>query len=74
MSVHLSGLRKEHLPKYQRLRVDGDKFQKDWAISELVVKIMRMKHWEDIEGLLNRWAGRFARKNFPVLIRVLYFC
>ncbi|XP_017243113.1 pentatricopeptide repeat-containing protein At2g41720 isoform X2 [Daucus carota subsp. sativus] len=69
VSVHLSGLRKEHLPKYQRLRVDGDKFQKDWAISELVVKIMRMKHWEDIEGLLNRWAGRFARKNFPVLIR-----
>ncbi|KAK2975136.1 hypothetical protein RJ640_010816, partial [Escallonia rubra] len=69
VSVHLSGLRKEDLTKRFRLRVEGDRFQKDWAVSEVAQKISRLNHWEDIDGLLNRWAGRFARKNFPVLIR-----
>lgn len=71
VSVHLSGLRKDDLSKRYRLRVEGDRFQKDWAISEVVQKISKLNHWEDIEGVLNRWVGRFARKNFPVLIRVI---
>ncbi|KAM7505449.1 hypothetical protein LguiB_004353 [Lonicera macranthoides] len=69
VSIHLSGLRKDDLPKRYRLRIEGDRFQKDWAISDVVQKILKLKHWEDIDGVLNRWAGRFARKNFPVLIR-----
>lgn len=70
VSIHLSGLRKDDLPKRYRLRIEGDRFQKDWAISDVVQQILKLKHWEDIDGVLNRWAGRFARKNFPLLIRV----
>ncbi|KAI3471607.1 hypothetical protein Pfo_028257 [Paulownia fortunei] len=59
------------LPKRHRLRVEGDRFQKDWTVSEVVERIIKLNHWEDVEGVLNSWAGRFARKNFPVLIREL---
>ncbi|GER25863.1 pentatricopeptide repeat-containing family protein [Striga asiatica] len=69
LSTKISGIRKSDLPKRQRLRVDGDRFQKDWSISEVVDRITELDHWEDVDGVLNRWAGRFARKNFPVLIR-----
>ncbi|KAF7147532.1 hypothetical protein RHSIM_Rhsim03G0026900 [Rhododendron simsii] len=69
VSVQLSGIRKADLPQHKRVRVAGDRFQKDWSISEVVQRVLGTKHWEDIEGLLNRWVGRFARKNFPVLIR-----
>lgn len=30
---------------------------------------MKLNHGEDVDGVLNRWAGRFARKNFPVLVK-----
>lgn len=70
VSVQISGLRKSDLPKRHRMRVETYRFQKDWSISEVVEKIMGFNRFEDIEGVLNRWAGRFARKNFPVLIRV----
>ena len=70
VSVQVSGLRASDLPKRHRLRVATDRFQKDWSISEVVEKIMALDRFEDIEGVLNRWAGRFARKNFQVLIRV----
>ncbi|GFY96208.1 tetratricopeptide repeat (TPR)-like superfamily protein [Actinidia rufa] len=69
VSVHLSGLRKEDVPRRYRLRVEGDRFQKDWTISEVVRRVSELDRWEDIDGLLNRWVGRFARKNFPVLIK-----
>lgn len=69
-STSISGVRKSDLPKRHRLRVEGDRFQKDWSVSEVVEKIVELNHWEDIESVLNRWAGRFARKNFPVLIKV----
>lgn len=69
VSVQLSGLRKDDIPKRYRLRVEGDRFQKDWAISEVVEKILKLNHWDNIESVLNCWVGRFARKNFPVLIR-----
>lgn len=70
VATQVSGLGRDDLPKRFRLRVDGDRFQRDWKISEVVDQILKLKHWEDVEGVLNRWAGRFARKNFPVLIRV----
>lgn len=69
--TRIPGLRKLDLPKRQRLRVDGDRFQKDWTLSEVVERITKLKHWEDVEGVLNQWAGRFARKNFPVLMKVI---
>lgn len=70
VSVHVSGVRKSDLPKRYQLRVQGDRFQKDWPISELVSKILKLNQREDIDGLLNRWTGRFSRKNYPILIRV----
>ncbi|KAF5187998.1 Pentatricopeptide repeat-containing protein [Thalictrum thalictroides] len=69
VSVQINGLRKDDLSKRFRLRIEGDKFQADWTISEVVNKILKVKHWKDIEGILNRWGGRFTRKNFPVLIK-----
>lgn len=70
VSVQVVGLQKDDIPKRYRMRVEGDKWQRDWSISEVVQMILKLKHWDDIEGLLNRWVGRFARKNFPVLIKV----
>ncbi|XP_058225207.1 pentatricopeptide repeat-containing protein At2g41720-like [Rhododendron vialii] len=69
VSVQLSGIRKADFPQHKRVRVAGERFQKDWSINEVVQRVLGTKHWEDIEGLLNRWVGRFTRKNFPVLIR-----
>lgn len=67
----ISGIRKSDLPKRHRLRIEGDRFQKDWSVSEVVERIITLNHWEDIESVLNRWAGRFSRKNYPVLIKVI---
>lgn len=71
VSVEISGLQKSDLTKRHRMRVETDRFQMDWTISEVVGRIKKMNHWDDIEGVLNSWAGRFARKNFPVLIKVI---
>ncbi|URE15279.1 PPR repeat [Musa troglodytarum] len=69
VSTEISGARKDEIPARYRLRVDGSRWQKDWKLSEVVDQVMRLRHWEDVDGVLNRWAGRFARKNFPLLIR-----
>lgn len=69
VTTQVSGLGRDNLPKRYRLQVDGDRWQRDWKISEVVEQVLKLNHWDDIEGVLNRWAGRFARKNFPVLIR-----
>ncbi|KAK0582912.1 hypothetical protein LWI29_031031 [Acer saccharum] len=71
VSTRLTGLRKSDIPRRYRLRVDGDRFQKDWMISDVVAKVLELKRWEDVEGVLNHWVGRFARKNFPFLIKEL---
>ncbi|KAG4204180.1 hypothetical protein ERO13_A04G032500v2 [Gossypium hirsutum] len=71
VSTRVSGLRKAHIPKRYRLRVEGDRFQKDWTISEVVDRVLELNHWENVEPVLNRWVGRFARKNFPFLIKEL---
>lgn len=70
VSTRVSGLRREDIPQHYRLRVEGRRFQKNWTVSEVVDMVLMHNLWEDIEGLLNRWVGRFARKNFPALIRV----
>lgn len=72
VSTRISGLRKQDIPQHYRLRVEGRRFQKNWTVSEVVDMVLVLNLWEDIEGLLNHWVGRFARKNFPVLIRVLH--
>ncbi|CAM8907888.1 unnamed protein product [Rhodiola kirilowii] len=69
VSLNLSGLKKDDIPRRYRLRVESDKFQKDWDVSQVVNNVLKLNHWEDVDGLLNRWVGRFGRKNFPVLIR-----
>lgn len=70
VATQVSGLGRDDIPKRFRLRVDGDRMQRDWKISEVVDQVLKLNHWEDVEGVLNGWAGRFARRNFPVLIRV----
>ncbi|XP_047341957.1 pentatricopeptide repeat-containing protein At2g41720 [Impatiens glandulifera] len=71
VTVQVSGLRKDDLQRRYKLKVSNDRFQKDWAISEVVQKILELQKWEDIDGVLNHWIGRFSRKNFPVLIKEL---
>ncbi|KAJ7569991.1 hypothetical protein O6H91_01G102700 [Diphasiastrum complanatum] len=38
-------------------------------ISEVVRRVLQLNHWEDIDGILNHWMGRFDRRNFPRLIK-----
>ena len=71
VSTHLTGLRKADIPRRYRLRVESDRFQKDWTVSEVVHQILKLHPRDDVEALLNRWIGRFARNNFPLLIRVM---
>ncbi|RYR51812.1 hypothetical protein Ahy_A06g026785 isoform B [Arachis hypogaea] len=71
VSDRLSGLRKDDIPGRYRVRVAGDRFQRDWTVSEVVDQVLALTPRDDIDGLLNRWVGRFARKNFPYLIREL---
>lgn len=73
VSTQVTGLRKSDIPKRYRLRVEGDRFQKDWTVSQVVGKVLELDHWEDVGGVLNHWVGRFARKNFPSLIKVYNF-
>ncbi|GAU30064.1 hypothetical protein TSUD_332330 [Trifolium subterraneum] len=71
VSTRIAGLRKEDIPARYRLRVAGNRFQKDLTVSEVVDSVLSLTLRDDVEGLLNRWIGRFARKNFPFLIREL---
>lgn len=68
LSVQVDGVGRDRLPARYRLRAAGSV---DWTVTEVAERILRLEHWNDIEGILNRWAGRFARKNFPLLIRVM---
>ncbi|KAF9679630.1 hypothetical protein SADUNF_Sadunf06G0034700 [Salix dunnii] len=70
VSTQVSGIRKDQIPQRYRIRVQGDRFQKDWSVSQVVQKVLELDHKsDDVEGLLNRWVGRFSRKNFPLLIK-----
>lgn len=70
VSLRVGGFRKADIPRRYRLRVEKDRFQKDWSVSEVVDRLMALNRWDQVDGVLNSWVGRFARKNFPVLIRV----
>ncbi|GKA64773.1 pentatricopeptide repeat-containing protein [Tanacetum coccineum] len=69
LTLHVTGIKKSGLTKRHRLKAESDKFQKDWGVTEVVLKIMKMDKYEDVDGVLNCWVGRFERKNFPILIR-----
>ncbi|KAF3794191.1 Pentatricopeptide repeat-containing protein [Nymphaea thermarum] len=68
VTTQLSGYGRRDVPKRYRERYDGEY---DWSITEVVSKVLKRNHWEDIEGILNHWIGRFARNNYPLLIREL---
>ncbi|KAK1277599.1 Pentatricopeptide repeat-containing protein [Acorus gramineus] len=68
-SEEVVGVRKDSIPSRYRLRVAGDQSQRDWTVSEVARRVLELNHWEDIDGVLNCWVGRFARRNFPLLIR-----
>lgn len=70
VTIQVNGVERDEIPKRHRFRYSG---QSDWKVSEVVDMVLKLHRWEDIEGLLNRWVGRFSRKNFPLLIRVLAF-
>uniref|UniRef100_A0A0E0DG07 Uncharacterized protein n=1 Tax=Oryza meridionalis TaxID=40149 RepID=A0A0E0DG07_9ORYZ len=55
-----------------RLRVEGSRWQRDWKVSEAVALVLALPRSEAgaVDAVLNCWAGRFARRNFPLLIRV----
>lgn len=72
VSTKISGLRKDDIAARYRLRVSGNRFQMDCTVSEVVDLVLSLNvSDDDVDGLLNRWIGRFARKNFPFLIKVL---
>lgn len=68
--TRVTGFRKNDIPRRHRLCVERDRFQKDWTVSDVAERIMELNHWESVDELLNCWIGRFARKNFPLLIKV----
>jgi len=70
VSTKISGLRKDNIASHYRIRVAGNRFQNDWTVSEVADLVLSLDLSDDIDGLLNRWIGRFARKNFPYLIKV----
>lgn len=55
--------------KYKKRHVkEGEEV---WSPREVVGRVLALNHWDDIDGVLNCWLGRFNRKNFPALISVL---
>lgn len=70
VSVRVTGFRKADIARRYRVRVENDRFQKDWSVSEVADRLIALNRWEEVDGVLNSWVGRFARKNFPILIGV----
>ncbi|KAG5395660.1 hypothetical protein IGI04_017474 [Brassica rapa subsp. trilocularis] len=71
VSVRVSGFRKADIARRFRVRVENDRFQKDWSVTEVAERLVALNRWEEVDGVLNSWVGRFARKNFPILISEL---
>ncbi|MBA0754702.1 hypothetical protein Gogos_019852, partial [Gossypium gossypioides] len=75
VSTRVSGLRKAHIPKRYRLRVEGDRFQKDWTISEVVDRVLELNHWENVEPeLTQRGAIEHSIKVFEWMKRQKNYC
>lgn len=66
----VNGLRKVDIPRRYQLRVEGERFQNNWTVTEVVQRILKLQNHGDVEALLNCWVGRFARKNYPALMKV----
>ncbi|KAH9614349.1 hypothetical protein KSS87_021935, partial [Heliosperma pusillum] len=71
VTEHVSGFRKEDIPSRYRIKVQADRFQKDWSVTQVVQKIMVLDVRDDIDGVLNHWVGRFSKKNYALLIKEL---
>eukprot|EP01018_Ginkgo_biloba_P020756 Gb_07283 [translate_table: standard] len=68
VKTEVRGLGKEEVPKRYRKRLKEGLGQHDWTISQVVAEVLKLEPHGDIDNLLNHWAGRFHRKNFPILI------
>jgi hypothetical protein len=58
------------VPSRYKKRHKKEEGQEMWSPREVVLQILTLNHWDDIDGILNHWMGRFNRKNFPPLIAV----
>jgi len=58
------------VPSRYKKRYEKEEGQEMWSPREVVLQILTLNHWDDIDGILNHWMGRFNRKNFPPLIAV----
>jgi hypothetical protein len=58
------------VPSRYKKRYKKEEGQEMWSPREVVLQILALNHWDDIDGILNHWMGRFNRKNFPPLIAV----
>ena len=68
----VDGLRAASLPARHRRRVEGTRWQRDWKVSEAAARVLALPPVDAhaVDAVLNSWAGRYARRNFPLLIRV----
>ncbi|KAG2241327.1 hypothetical protein Bca52824_096690 [Brassica carinata] len=58
VSVRVSGFRKADIARRYRVRVENDRFQKDWSVTEVAERLVALNRWEEVDGVLNSWIGR----------------
>jgi hypothetical protein len=70
--TEVDGVGAASLPARHRLRVEGTRWQRDWKVSEVAARVLALPRADAhaVDAVLNCWAGRFSRRNFPLLIRV----
>ena len=70
--AEVDGVRAASLPARHRRRVEGTRWQRDWKVSEAAARVLALPPADAhaVDAVLNCWAGRYARRNFPLLIRV----
>ncbi|KAG8100312.1 hypothetical protein GUJ93_ZPchr0013g36133 [Zizania palustris] len=69
--AEVEGVGAAALPARHRLSVEGSRWQRDWKVSEVAARVLALPRADAsaVDAVLNCWAGRFARRNFPLLIR-----
>ncbi|WVZ62444.1 hypothetical protein U9M48_012196 [Paspalum notatum var. saurae] len=69
--AEVDGVRAASLPARHRLRVEGSRWERDWKVSEAAARVLALPRPDAhaVDAVLGCWAGRFARRNFPLLIR-----
>nr|CAB3456087.1 unnamed protein product [Digitaria exilis] len=69
--TEVDGVRAASLPARHRLSVEGTRWQRDWKVSEAAARVLALPRDDAraVDAVLNCWAGRLARRNFPLLIR-----